>query len=64
MERHNQRKTNDIEYTLTPERDKQMTDILNDNEGAGPGETTCLTERGLHIVHILEQSEDDQSNGK
>lgn len=36
-----------------------MTDILNDNECAGPVQTTALAERGLEIVHLLGQSDDD-----
>lgn len=39
-----------------------MTNILNDNEDAGPVQTTSLKERGLEIVQILEQCDDDQSN--
>lgn len=40
-----------------------MDDICNDNVGAGQGETKMLTQIGLHIVQLFEQSDNHQSNG-
>lgn len=63
LEHLNAQEPGDIDYTLTAQQDNYMEYLLNDNVGADPVETSSLTERGSDIVHLLEQSDEDQSNG-